>query len=107
MRSASFLTVCLTSSIPEIRPVSRTLSRVCETSSTAAADLGAGGHVLLRLEGRVPLQGLARRVLADHLWRLVHIMGTRAPRGTASIEEPLADVRAPDAHDDVPAPDAR
>jgi len=62
-----------------------------------AEDLGAGGYMLLRLEGRVPLQGLARRVSADHLWRMVHLMGTRAPRGAAPIEEPLPDVLAPDA----------
>lgn len=62
-----------------------------------AEDLGAGGYMLLRVEGRVPLQGLARRVSADHLWRMVHLMGTRAPRGAAPIEETLPDVPAPDA----------
>jgi len=62
-----------------------------------AEDLGAGGYMLIRFEGRVPLQGLARRVSADHLWRMVHLMGTRAPRGAAPIEEPLLDVPAPDA----------
>jgi len=62
-----------------------------------AEDLGAGGYMLLRFEGRVPLQGLARRVSADHLWRMVHLMGTRAPRGAAPMEEPLLDVPAPDA----------
>ncbi|MDQ6675365.1 MAG: LysM peptidoglycan-binding domain-containing protein [Chloroflexota bacterium] len=40
--------------------------------------LGAGGHALLRLEGRIPYRGWAHRVSADHLARLVHMMGTRA-----------------------------
>jgi len=95
------------------RPVAETLSRcpfadqlgtrlVLQTANEedsvallgmpGAEDLGAGGYMLLRFEGRVPLQGLARRVSADHLWRMVHLMGTRAPRGAAPIEEPLPDV---------------
>ena len=43
-----------------------------------AEGLGAGGHALLRLEGRMPYPGWAPYVPADLLARLVHLMGTRA-----------------------------
>jgi hypothetical protein len=33
-------------------------------------ELGSGGHALLRLESRLPVQGWARFVPADHLARL-------------------------------------
>jgi DNA-binding SARP family transcriptional activator len=49
--------------------------------------LGAGGHALLRLEGRLPLPGWARWVPADRLARLVHMMGTRAPAVPTVTEE--------------------
>ncbi len=62
----------------------------------AAEDLGSGGHALLRLESRVPLQGMARQVPADHLGRLLSLMGTRAPRVVAPPQAP-----ASEASDDV------
>jgi nucleoid-associated protein YgaU/DNA-binding SARP family transcriptional activator len=52
----------------------------------AAEELGSGGHALLRLESRVPIQGWARLVPADHLARLLSLMGTRSPRVAAPVE---------------------
>jgi DNA-binding SARP family transcriptional activator len=43
-----------------------------------AERLGAGGHALLRFEGRVPHPGWAHLVSADGLAGLLHMMGTRA-----------------------------
>ena len=43
-----------------------------------AEELGPGGHALLRYESRVPIQGRARHVPAEHLTRLTSLMGTRA-----------------------------
>ncbi|MBV9601020.1 MAG: hypothetical protein JOZ87_29760 [Chloroflexi bacterium] len=58
---------------------------------TAGAErLGAGGHALLRLEGRMPWPGWAHRVSADHLAGLLHMMGTRTATLPASGEEPSA-----------------
>jgi hypothetical protein len=52
-----------------------------------AERLGAGGYVLLRLEGRLPVPGWAYRLPADRLARLAHMMGTRAPARVAPTEE--------------------
>src|SRR6266699_4294747 len=49
-----------------------------------AEGLGAGGHALLRLEGRMPYPGWAPYVPADLLARLVHLMGTRARADSSS-----------------------
>ena len=46
----------------------------------AGEELGSGGHALLRLESRVPIQGWARLVPGDYLARLLSLMGTRDPR---------------------------
>ena len=52
--------------------------------------LGAGGLGMLRLEGRQPVQGWTRRVSADRLSRLVHMMGSRAPDVAApGADEPV------------------
>jgi hypothetical protein len=61
-----------------------------------AEGLGAGGHALLRLEGRTPHRGWAHRVSADHLARLVHMMGTRAP--TTTTPEPELQPSVADEH---------
>src|SRR5207249_1473285 len=54
-----------------------------------AERLGAGGHALLRLDGRIPYRGRAHRVSGDNLARLVHMMGTRAPASPAPGSELL------------------
>jgi hypothetical protein len=57
-----------------------------------AETIGAGGNALLRLEGRLPVPGWAYRLPADRLARLLHMMGTRAPVGTApAAEAPAAE----------------
>jgi LysM domain/Bacterial transcriptional activator domain len=59
-----------------------------------AEELGSGGKVLLRLEGRVPVEGWARRVPTDHLSRLVRLMGTRTPHVKPELEEPFERIEA-------------
>jgi hypothetical protein len=49
-----------------------------------AEGLGAGGHALLRMEGRMPYPAWAPYVPADLLARLVHLMGTRARADSSS-----------------------
>jgi len=62
-----------------------------------AERLSAGGYALLRLEGRLPVPGWTRRVSADRLAGLAHMMGTRAPVATLpTLEEPEV-VAEPDA----------
>jgi DNA-binding SARP family transcriptional activator len=56
--------------------------------------LGAGGLGMLRLEGRQPVQGWTRRVSADRLSRLVHMMGSRAPDVAAPRADETVDVPA-------------
>ena len=57
----------------------------CGTAGTPAGEeLGSGGHALLRLESRVPIQGWARLVPGDYLARLLSLMGTRDPRATVT-----------------------
>jgi nucleoid-associated protein YgaU len=51
-----------------------------------AEELGRGGHALLRLEGRVPIQGWACRVPPEHLARLLELMGTRVRNATREPE---------------------
>jgi DNA-binding SARP family transcriptional activator len=53
-----------------------------------AEELGSGGHVFLRLEGRVPIQGWAHRVSPEHLARLLRLMGTRARVASPSSGAP-------------------
>ncbi len=55
-----------------------------------AEDLGSGGHAMLRLEGRQPTEGWACRVPADHLARMLNLMGTRTPRTTAADDDSAA-----------------
>ena len=65
----------------------------------AGEELGSGGHALLRLESRVPIQGWARLVPGDYLARLLSLMGTRDPRATVTLEaqtEPVVDSDLPD-----------
>jgi DNA-binding SARP family transcriptional activator len=64
--------------------------------------LGAGGLGMLRLEGRQPLQGWTRRVSADRLARLVHMMGSRAPDVAAPGADQPVDVAAEPAGGDHP-----
>src|SRR5207302_82786 len=59
-----------------------------------AEELGSGGKVLIRLEGRVPVEGWARRVPTDHLSRLVRLMGTRTPHVKPELEEPFKLIEA-------------
>jgi DNA segregation ATPase FtsK/SpoIIIE-like protein len=54
----------------------------------SAEELGQGGHALLRFESRVPVQGWARQVPADHLARLASLMGTRASAPFPEAVEP-------------------
>jgi hypothetical protein len=49
---------------------------------------GACGHALLRLEGRIAHPRRAYRVSADHLGKLVHLMGTRVHAESPVAEEP-------------------
>ena len=63
-----------------------------------AEELGRGGHALLRLEGRTPIQGWACRVPPDHVARLLSLMGTRAAHVVVEPEEPGA---VPDSADAV------
>ena len=65
----------------------------------AGEELGSGGHALLRLESRVPIQGWARLVPGDYLARLLSLMGTRDPRATVTPEaqtEPVVDSDLPE-----------
>jgi nucleoid-associated protein YgaU len=79
--------------------------------------LGAGGHALLRLEGRVPYRGWAHRVSADHLAQLVHLMGTRAriatppppdepPTETVDASDELEEAESAEADDGGASPEA-
>jgi nucleoid-associated protein YgaU len=52
---------------------------------TGAEELPSGGHVLVRLEGRAPIQAWARRVPGDHLARLLRMMGTRVRTSTHPV----------------------
>ena len=45
--------------------------------STDATELGPGGHLLARLEGRVPLQAYGYRVDADRLARLAAAIASK------------------------------
>jgi hypothetical protein len=69
-----------------------------------AEQLGAGGHALLRFEGRMPHPGRAHRVSADRLAGVLHMMGTRTPTAPASSEEPAA-AQPEDAVDSEKSPD--
>jgi LysM repeat protein len=60
--------------------------------------LGAGGHALLRFEGRTPYHGWAHRVSADRLARLAHMMGTRP----SVVPVPAPKDQAPPAPPDAP-----
>ena len=62
--------------------------------------LGAGGHALLRFEGRMPWPGCAHRVSADHLAQLLHLMGSR----TREVPAPVAEPWEPIVEEEPPAP---
>jgi nucleoid-associated protein YgaU/DNA-binding SARP family transcriptional activator len=66
--------------------------------AAGAEELASGGHVLVRLEGRAPIQGWANRVSGDHLSRLLRLMGTRVPARSV-----VANVSVPSDEPDEPA----
>jgi two-component SAPR family response regulator len=53
-----------------------------------AEELASGGHVLVRIEGRAPIQGWANRVSGEHLARLLRLMGTRVPNPPSAVHSP-------------------
>lgn len=65
--------------------------------AAGAEELGPGGNMLLRLEGRTPVRAHGFRVAPDHLARLVALMA-RQP-GTASPASPDLVADPPVAHD--------
>ena len=70
----------------------------------AGEELGSGGHALLRLESRVPIQGWARLVPGDYLARLLSLMGTRDPRATVTLEAQTEPVEDTDLAEELVAP---
>jgi hypothetical protein len=53
-----------------------------------AEELASGAHVLVRIEGRAPIQGWANRVSGEHLARLLRLMGTRVPNPPSAVHSP-------------------
>src|SRR5207245_4704375 len=74
-----------------------------------AAFLGGGGRLLVRLDGREPVELYGYQVTAEHLERLVRVMRSAYPAGSRPVTGTLA-VQATTAHGasdaaDVAAPD--
>jgi hypothetical protein len=75
--------------------------------TTAAEDLSAGGHALLRFEGRAPWPGCAPRVSPERLAQLLHLMGSRLREvGVADSAVPEPAASEPDEQDVAALPDA-
>jgi nucleoid-associated protein YgaU len=71
-----------------------------------AEDLSAGGHALLRFEGRRPWPGCVPRVSAERLAQLLHLMGSRVREvDVAEAAVPKAGEPEPDEQDVVPPAD--
>src|SRR5262249_16792759 len=67
-----------------------------------AEELGAGGQILVRLDGRTPVQANAYRVAPQHLTRLLKLIGERAEPAPSDVHVVLDPGQAVDPLPEVP-----